>query len=225
VSEPLPATDVRAESESTDSLVLEGVLWRAYRRLFPHWLHAVRGSLNAMSLNLAVLQVRTASAERRPIESIRAQIRDLAALLNTLLDGGFDHDRTAGTCQVVKEVTVLQALVAPLASHRQVMMCLQTPGADAEVLARVDASILHAVLLPALVDAVDSMPGSSVLTLQVSPPVEQQIRVTIETGTAVRPEATGLVLADVAARALRRWNGGFTWLGADAVCVVTLERA
>jgi hypothetical protein len=192
-----------------DALALDAALWRASRHLAAPWLHALRGYLNVLSLNLVLLRETTPDREGDPpANAMRRQLRELETALTRLFDSATD-DAAGGRCDVVSIVTDIRDLVDPLAKRRRVSVELsasvRSPIAD------IEGHVLRSVLFPAVVDLLLHAPACSPVTLVVADDPGGALRIDVGSGDgAPWPEADE-AFRDAATRAIQSLGGSVQW--------------
>ncbi len=202
---PEPRHDLQA---ALDDLVIDGACWRAYRQVVGHWLHSLRGSLNAMSLSLSLVEAQAsgaAGAGGTLPQALRRQLGELSAGLTRLLDHTAEDEAPPGRCDVVAIADAVCGLVKPLADHLRVG--IERPAATDLIPAGIDATTLRAVLLHALVDAVTRSEAGSAVSLRVEALQQDHVRVDVGIEADIGPVSSTPAFLEASARVLRRHGG------------------
>lgn len=225
---PFPSPEPRHDLQAAlDDLVIDGACWRAYREVSGHWLHSLRGPLNAMSLSLSLVEAQAsgvAGAAGGPLQALRRQLGELSAGLTRLLGQTADDEAPPGRCDAVAIADGVCGLVKPLADSLRVG--IERPAVTDLIPAEIDAATLRSVLLHALVDAVGRSEAGSAVSLRVEPvqPDVVRIDVCIEADTG-RVSSTPAFL-EALSRVLRRHGGEFRGAsGESSAYSVVLPRA
>ena len=209
MSSPLPSPEPRRQLQAAlDDVVIDGACWRAYREVAGHWLHSLRGSLNAMSLSLSLAEAQAsgaAGAGGTPLPALRRQLGELSAGLTRLLDHTAEDDAPPGRCDVVAIADAVCGLVKPLADHLRVG--IERPTGTVQIPAEIDATTLRAVLLPALVDAVRRSKSGSAVSLRVDALQQDVVRVDVRIEADIGPVSSAPDFLEASTRALRRHGG------------------
>jgi hypothetical protein len=154
-----------AHAAALDNAVLDAALWRTHRVLARHWLHAMRGSLNALSLKLVLLTGsdpdKGASDAGR---TLRGHLRELDAALTSFLDYSWLDEAPAGRAGIDAVTSSVSSLVEPLARRRQTS--LDVTGPEPAWLA-VDPGVAHAMVLVLATEAIDSVEPRRAVQLAV----------------------------------------------------------
>jgi hypothetical protein len=188
--------------------VIDGACWRAYREVAGHWLHWLRGPLNAMSLSLSLVEAQAsgaAGAGGTPTQALRRQLGELSAGLTRLLDYTAEDEAPPGRCDVVAIAGAVCGLVKPLADHLRVGF--ERPAATDLIPAEIDATTLRAVLLHVLVDAVKRSEAGSAVSLRVEALRPDVVRVDVRIEADIGPVPSTPGFLDASARVLRRHGG------------------
>jgi hypothetical protein len=203
-----PVTPLRLQPPAThlDALALDAALGRAYHELAGHWLHAFRGSLNGLSLNLLVLtSTHSEAASRLAASSMRTQLRELDVALSHGLDHSVVNDASDGQCELVPLLERVRALVDPLAHSRHAVVELVSTVRRSRCQA--DAWVLHAVLVPTLVDILAGAHKGSALTLLVEDDPSGDLRLDVTPADAAPGTLFDAGLRAAARRALQSLGG------------------
>jgi len=216
---------VRPPATIPDALELDAALCRAYHHLSGHWLHAFRGLLNGVSLNLLVLGNAAAGPPGDlAAASARKQLKELDSSLTCCLDHGALDETAGGLCDVLSLVERIQSFVEPLARSRRI--AVELSSAVTNPFCRADARILHAVLVPTLVNVLLYAPESSALriVLEDDPSGALNIEVRADAGAEAGPVDLGF--RDAARRALRIRGGDIRDVpeGSNARLSLVLQR-
>jgi signal transduction histidine kinase len=195
---------------AADEMLLDAALWRLYRKLARHWLHALRGSLNAMSLNIVLLQTRAGAkgdgeTEERTWQGLRAQVRDLDAALTRLLDHSVLEEAVTGRTDVASVLSGTSALLDPLARRKQVTLDVRCP--EPGPLSRIDAATLHGVLVILLASCIEGLPARGSIGVVVTKEPTERIRMAISTAMALESEWLEPTLVESVRRTLQRHGG------------------
>jgi signal transduction histidine kinase len=204
MNDPMLASGPPSPGEVLDGVLLDAALWRAHRLLARHWLHALRGPLNAMSLSLVLLKPGVTDGGERSVQGVRGQIRELDAGLARLLDHSWLDESPQGRTDVAAILAHLSALLEPLARRRQAHLEIAWP--DALPTAEMDARALHGMLLVLLTDAVERSDAQSVVRLTAGPEPGERLRIDIDAPVrggrpSLLPEGTFAALQRIGARA------------------------
>jgi hypothetical protein len=197
---------LRPPATIPDALELDAALCRAYHHLSGHWLHAFRGLLNGVSLNLLVLGNAAAGPPGDlAAASAKKQLKELDSSLTCCLDHSALDEATGGLCDVLSLVERVQSFVGPLARSRRI--AVELSGAVTSPFCHADARTLHAVLVPTLVELLLSAPEGSALriVLKDDPSGALNIEVQPDAGADAGPVDPGF--RDAARRALRICGG------------------
>jgi hypothetical protein len=189
-----------------DAPALDAALCRAYHHLSGYWLHAFRGLLNGISLNLLVLGNAAAGAPGDlAAASVKKQLKELDSSLTCCLDHSALDETTGGLCDVLSLVERVQSFVEPLARSRRT--AVELSSAVTSPFCSADARILHAVLVPTLVNVLLCAPEGSALriVLKDDPSGALNIEVRPDAGADAGPVDLGF--RDAARRALRIRGG------------------
>jgi signal transduction histidine kinase len=160
------------ESLAADTALLERALWRSHSRLAPHWLHALRGMLNAISLNAmlvgnALARLPATDDQRRSARAIQEQVKGLDRGLNRLLDpeleGSIDDDGTRVNLGAV--LAEVAELLRPAAKKKGVSVVVTAPDAGAWVSA--PRVLVHQVVTALATESLDRASSASTLALDV----------------------------------------------------------
>ncbi len=204
--------DASTRTELDDRRALEAELWRIHTILAPHWLHALRGSLNAMSLNLVLLGSGP-GGQPRPAQdpswqAIRTQLKELDAGLTRLLDrGAFETE--SERAELVSSVTAARALLEPFTKKRQVSF--QSHVAEFGVWVAMRPQLFHGVLVVLLHGLASTLQPKGALTLEAEA-AGGVVRLDIAAPPGPEPQASEL-LSDVVPlieRVLQRAGGSLT---------------
>jgi len=209
MSSPFPSPEPRYDVQAAlDDLVIDGACWRAYREVAGHWLHSLRGSLNAMSLSLSLLEAQVsgaAGAGGTPPQALRRQLGELSAGLTRLLDLGAEDEAPPGRCDAVSIADAVCTLVQPLASRLRVG--LERPAATDPVPTEIDGATLRAVLLHALVDAVKRSEAGSAVSLRVEALQPDVVKVDVRMEAGLGLVSSTPEFLEASSRVLRRHGG------------------
>jgi signal transduction histidine kinase len=205
----LPSEQAVLDEAALDAAVLQAAALGAYRHLAGHWLHALRGTLNATSLNLVVLSssARPSDAAPRAWETLRGQVRELDRALTQLLDVEWLEESPAGRSELAAVVSHALALVEPLSRRRQLRVDNRLPLPGPWV--GMDAALLFSIIFFLMTDAAAHLPTGSPLVVVLTPAPSGALHVHL---AAARGEggAEGRHPAALAAtrRLLERAGGG-----------------
>lgn len=190
-----------------DLLHLDAALWRAHRALAGHWLHALRGSLNGLSLNLMLMKSGAAQkSEDKSSTALRGQMRDLTDGLTTLLDQNAFEDSPSARADVVSILGLACRLVEPLARRQQVTV--RFDPASPMALTSVEAHVLHGTIVPLLVDLLLTVPPRSTIHLDLVPESEATFRLDVRSDADV-PVRIDRPFREAVARLMAARGGAF----------------
>jgi signal transduction histidine kinase len=183
-----------------DTRWLEAASWRLHRVLARHWLHALRGSLNAMSLNIVLLggDGRAMAGGDKAPQALRTYVRELDTGLTRFLDQSWLDESPEGSGDASAVLTDVRTILEPLAKRMQVRV--ETTCPDPGPTVALDARTVHIVLTLLLADALDRAPSKSTVTASI---YQGQGSVRVEWSRPDAPPKVGLVEADVVAAAAR----------------------
>ena len=225
---PFPSPEPRLDLQAAlDDLVIDGACWRAYGAVAGHWLHSLRGSLNAMSLSLSLLEAQAsgaAGAGGTPPQALRQQLGELSASLTRLLDHIAEDEAPPGRCDVVAIADAVCGLVKPLADRLRVG--IERPAETDLIPAEIDAATLRAMLLHALVDAVKRSEAGSAVSLRIEALQPDAVRVDVGVEADIGPVSFTPGFLEASARVLRRHGGELHRASSDSPAYsVVLRRA
>jgi signal transduction histidine kinase len=166
-AETLPSSGLDLDAAALDAALLDAAVQRTSRALAGHWLHGLRGSLNAISLNLVLLRSHTADlpAHERTLQALRGQVRELDTALTRLLDRSWLDDTQQQRTELAPLVASLCALVEPLARRRLISVDCRCPEPSPAM--AVDPVAIHGVLFVLAADAIEQLPARTAFTLEV----------------------------------------------------------
>jgi signal transduction histidine kinase len=195
------------DASTLDARWMEAAAWRLHRVLARHWLHALRGSLNAMSLNIVLLGGdghAVPGGEKAP-QALRAYVRELDTGLTRFLDQSWLDEAPEGTADASAILASVRTLLEPLAKRVQVR--IETTCPDPGPTVALDARTVHTVLTLLLADAIDRSPSKTTLTVSVR---QDFGSARVEWSRVDAAPRAGYVDAEVVAAALRvvRRGGG-----------------
>ena len=224
----LPPPERRPEPPAeVDDLVIDGAFWRAFREIAGPWLHSLRGSLNAMSLNLSLVEARAPGAGEAgdtPARAARRQIGELSAGLTRVLGHVSGGEVLPDRCDVAAVADGACALVEPLADHLQVL--IERRGSTEPVPAGIDAATVQAVLVSTLVDAVRRSDPRSAVSLCIEATQHDVVTIDVHVDAGSRPGSLPPGFLEASARVLRRHGGELRCVaGESAACSIVLRRA
>jgi len=205
-----PSVEAASAERVADERLLDAALWRIYMELAPHWLHALRGSLNAISLNLVLLGASPSGTVRPPGDpawhNVKAQVRELDAGLTRLLDRG--SLESGERAEIVSIVNGVGALFEPFARKHQV--ALEVGIAEPGAWAAIGPAMLHGIVILVAHRFLKALAPRSTLAMRVrlsSSRIELDVEGTPPTPSAPA-ESDGTVL--LAGRLLRASGGDLT---------------
>ena len=202
----MTAPPFRPPATLSDEPALDAALCRAYHQLSGYWLHAFRGLLNGISLNLLVLgNAADGAPGSLTAASVKKQLKELDSALTCCLDLSALDETTDGLCDVLSLLERARSFVEPLARSRRI--AVELSGAVSSPFCSADPRVLHAVLVPTLVNVLLYAPEGSALRIVLEDDPSGALSVD------VRPDAeAGLGAADIgfrdAARRALRIRGG-----------------
>jgi signal transduction histidine kinase len=198
----LDATDL-------DAALLEAAALRAYRRLSSHWLHALRGTLNATSLNLVLLNssgVGPVDGGKRALDTLRNQVRELDKALTQLLDLEWLEEAPAGRAELAVVLSRAWAMVDPCARRKQIHIDSGVPVPGPWV--GMDPAVLYTVFLFLMTDTVTYLAPRTPLAVWLTPSSSGKLEVSLtaprENGGVETREAAAF---DATRRLIQRHGG------------------
>lgn len=176
---------------------------RGLSRLYTGAAHDIRAPLNAMVINLELLQQSFAQhapldeAERRGQQAryvtiLLQELKRLNRLLSILLEQGkpiYSDSRSGFDLREVIEG--LNILLAPQARRQQVVLKIDLPEQPVEIFG--DSSQLQQALLNILVNALEAMPKGGELTVQLTKVVKQALLAICDTGSGIPSALIGKI--------------------------------
>jgi hypothetical protein len=212
------------DQAALDAVLIDAAQWRLHRKLARHWLHGFRGSLNAMSLNIVLLENAAAqpgSTNERTWQTFRSQLRELDSGLTRLLEDAALDDAMPDHTNVGAALSGAAALIEPLLKRRQVRV--ETHGTEAAALAQIEGAILHAVLLAVIGDVIDRVAAGSTMRLEVDEISSDRLRIDLAYGRMAADNAPDSPVLEAARRLLERHGGQIDSTQAGDVATVRLQ--
>jgi len=216
----------RDRAEAIEASLRHATRDRALASLYRDLAHDLKGSLNALALNVDVMEHLTAHVDRseastreQALSALKQEIRRLDRMMAAVL--GRDSVALVGrkSVEVRTLVESVAELIAARSQRQQVELQVSLPRRPADV--RADAEQLHLALLTLVVNALDAQPSGGRLRLAVRGGASRVVVAVCDAGPGVPPEVlphiwdlhfttrtkgTGLGLA--VARTIVRSHGG-----------------
>jgi signal transduction histidine kinase len=176
---------------------------RGLSRLYTGAAHDIRAPLNAMVINLELLQQTLAQsasldkAERRGqqgryVSILLQELKRLNTLLSVLLEQGkpaYSGSRAGFDLrEIIKGLTIL---LTPQARRQQVLLKIDLPQQPVEIFG--DSGQLQQALLNILVNGLEAMPKGGELTVQLTMVVKQALLVICDTGPGIPSALIGKI--------------------------------
>jgi len=202
----LTAPRIRPPATLSDEPALDAALFRAYHHLSGYWLHAFRGLLNGISLNLLVLGNATAGAPRDLLAaSVKTQLKELDSALTCWLDLSALDETSDGLCDVLSLLEHARSFVEPLARSRRI--AVELSSAVSRPFCNADPRVLFAVLVPTLVNVLLHASEGSALRIVLEDDTSGILSVEVRPDAGADAGAADLGFRDAARRALRIRGG------------------
>ena len=183
----------RDRAEAIEASLRHATRDRALASLYRDLAHDLKGSLNAVALNVDLMEHLTAdvdpseaTARGQALSALKQEIRRLDRMMAAVL--GRDSAALVGrkSLEVRALVESVAELVAARSRRQQVELQVSLPRRPADV--RADAEQLHVALLTLAVNALDAQPSGGRLRLAVRSGTSRVVVSVCDAGPGVPPE-------------------------------------